>query len=254
LNNSNDAHDSDASESEEEASNEEDLEIINMGTTFILEFDEEADKFRYKARGSRSGKGKTTEYDPQLAKFIGEELLNKIPDWYYIKGFSGHKRGGQIFRAHPNYRGSMWTDWVMIDWGAAWGIQPAHIWTFLDFQFLPDLTDFLIGNTGMRLNKRGIYAVVESAYPNTDVHEVKMSTLLVPIKKEVCNLEPLQRKFYLVDVDAFASLTVRYANCICGADEPTGASVHNFVVSAKRLCGALYSSLRMKPPSVFALE
>jgi hypothetical protein len=183
--------------------------VINTGTVFILELDEDYEGFYkyvpYKSR-SKSSKKKTL-YDPQLSTFIGTQVLENIPEWETIKGFSEHKRNGQIFRAHPNFLGKEWFDWVLIDWGPEWGTQPAHIWTFLDLNELPAGTNFIIGNTGMRLEKPGIYAVVESAYVNTNPNEIEQSTLLIPICKEVNNLLPLERKFYLVDVDTFEAPT-----------------------------------------------
>jgi hypothetical protein len=186
---------------------EEEDEIINGGTPFILRYNEKTEQYQYGIHNSKMVHGKNVRCNSQLATFIGEEILQNIPEWNEIKGFSEHKRNGQIFRAHPNFRGTndAWNDWVMIDWGRAWGIQPCHIWTFLDLQKLPTGTNFPIGHTGMTLNQSGVYAVVESALSNVDENEIKMSTLLLPLEKEVYSLDPLQRKFYLVSVDTFES-------------------------------------------------
>lgn len=185
---------------------EEDDECINSGTAFILHYDAKEELYRYDTSKSRSihDKKKQCDGNQQLAKFIGEEILQKIPAWEDIYGFSEHKRNGQIFRAHPNYRGNnVWNDWVMINWGRPWGVQPGHIWTFLDLENLPTGTNFPVGNTGMNLSRPGVYAVVESAFSDIDDYEIKMSTLLIPIQKEIYSLDPLERKFYLVTVDSF---------------------------------------------------
>ena len=41
-----------------------------------------------------------------------------------------HKRGDQMFCGHPNYRGSPWRDWVLVDWGTD-GKLPSRIWCFV---------------------------------------------------------------------------------------------------------------------------
>jgi hypothetical protein len=187
---------------------EDEAEVVNSGSVFSLWFDEKNQQYQYGIYKSNAVHCNKNVCHQQLATFIGEEIFEKIPGCECISGFSEHKRNKQIFRAHPNYRGTnLWNDWVMIDWGRGWGIQAAQIWTFLNLENLPTGTNFIVGHTNMRLNQPGIYAVVESALSNVDPNEIKMSTLLVPLTKEVFSLDPLERKFYLVSVDAFASPT-----------------------------------------------
>ena len=91
----------------------------------------------------------------------------------------------------------------MIHW-ADMGDQPAHIWTFLDLQDLPPGTNIPLED-GMRLNKAGIYAVVECATPNMNPQEVQKSQFLLPYRKITKSDDPLLRKFYLLDVNTFAA-------------------------------------------------
>jgi len=49
---------------------------------------------------------------------------------------SMHKRNGQLFRGHMCFRGSVWRDWVVVDWGAGCGKMPNKIWGFVDLSKL----------------------------------------------------------------------------------------------------------------------
>ena len=112
-----------------------------------------------------------------------------------------HKRNDTIFRAHPNFRGAPWRDWVLVDWGRD-GVLPAHIWFFVDLSFLPETS---VGNFHGVPLKKGLYAMVESAEPPDDDDEVSWSDIFVPIYKEVEQNDKgrFKRKFYLADVAAF---------------------------------------------------
>lgn len=178
--------------------------ISNEGTAFRFSLDKEIGAYTYVPHKSRSKYRNTFTFDTQLVEYIGN-IFDQIADMNHLIGFSVHKRNNQTFRAHPNFRGEgVWQDWVMIDWGRPFGIQPAHIWTFLDFNDLPTGTNIDLGE-GMRLNKAGVYAVVESALPVEDSDEVERSQFFLPYKKVTQSLDPLRRQFYLVDVDSFAA-------------------------------------------------
>jgi hypothetical protein len=116
-----------------------------------------------------------------------------------------HKRKGQIFRGHPDFKKrGQWNDWATFAWGVH-GRLPAEIWCFVDFSCLPD--NFSC-NFGGSILQKGVYAVVESANfdckpdgsPNT------MSELFVPLIKEVGSIDQegniVERRFYLADVEA----------------------------------------------------
>ena len=50
-----------------------------------------------------------------------------------------------------------------------------------------------------------------------------------------------------------ASPVGKYSNCCAGGPAPTGANVHNPVVYAYKLCGALCTGLRKNPPTLNVL-
>ena len=59
---------------------------------------------------------------------------------------------------------------------------------------------------GTRLDHAGTYAVVEAALPSTDPEVTGRSHYFIPYVKMTQSLEPeLERKFWLVDVEAFVA-------------------------------------------------
>lgn len=161
--------------------------------------------YDYKPNKSRSKYRNLMLFDPQLIRFIGENIFDNLDGIDELFGFSSHKRNDTIFRAHPNFRGEgSWFDWVMVDWGRPYGVHPAQIWAFLDLTNIPVGTNIDLGE-GMRLNVPGTYAVVESALPIEDPVEIEKSQFFIPYRKVTVSVEPLQRQFYLVDVDSFSA-------------------------------------------------
>ena len=121
-----------------------------------------------------------------------------------------HKRNGEIFRAHPKYRGGVWRDWVDINWGDAVGILPGKIWGFVDFTKLPAKNRIRI--SGLHQIEPGVYAIVESATYSTNQTEIDKSEMFVPVIKDVGLMVDgvvSKLRFYLADVETFvAPLTV----------------------------------------------
>ena len=113
-----------------------------------------------------------------------------------------HSREGQMFRAHPNFRGKgPWKDWVMIQWEE--GEYPAQIWGFLDLTDIDEGTQVLLDD-GLRVGS-GIFAIVESC---TYIEEEEpASDLFKPLQLETNQLsdegDVLRRMFYVVDVETF---------------------------------------------------
>ena len=70
---------------------EEEDEIINGGTPFILRYNEKTEQYQYGIHNSKMVHGKNVRCNSQLATFIGEEILQNIPEWNEISGFSEHK-------------------------------------------------------------------------------------------------------------------------------------------------------------------
>jgi hypothetical protein len=112
-----------------------------------------------------------------------------------------HKRKGQIFRGQNKFRGKVWRDWAMIDWGDE-GILPVRIVGFVDLRGLPD--DHTANFLELPL-EQSIFAVVEKAAFLVDQEEIDLSEIFVPITKEVGAITDnvvSELKFWLADVDA----------------------------------------------------
>ena len=116
-----------------------------------------------------------------------------------------HKRGDQIFRGHPNYRGrGMWNDWALFDWGFH-GRLPCEIYCFVDLRRVPQ--DFSIVFASCVVEK-AVYAVVESAEwdKSPDGKFKTCSELFMPLKKEIQVDDDTgkisKRRFYLAPVDS----------------------------------------------------
>ena len=102
------------------------------------------------------------DWDPHVIRYLQDLKERRLP---FLQGqldiFTEHKRDEQIFRGHPNFRGSgLWNDWAL--WyitGYAEPI-PCCIWCFVDLTGIPSGVELVID--GMKID-RGIYAVVEAA-------------------------------------------------------------------------------------------
>ena len=150
---------------------------------------------------------KALAMDPQYLQYVCAiqddlvEFIDKIPIC------AEHCRGGQIFRAHPNYRGKgPWRDWVMIEWQT--GEYPAQICGFLD---LTQLRESVKLSNGTDV-QNGVWAVIESCdYVNIEDGQRK-SEMFTQIIMETQQINPSLRKFYLVDVETFKSPLVVIPN------------------------------------------
>ena len=180
-----------------------------QGSQFECRYDEETDENAlFIGRTTVGNSGMVVESD--FIDFV-KDLQEKVsPFMEKIVVRTEHKRNGEIFRAHIKYRGKIWRDWVEINWGDEDGILPAKIWGFLDLQRLPTNSGVSFG--GVDNLSPAVYAVVESATYSTNMTEINMSDIFVPIVKEVgrvTNGEVSGLKFYLAEVEAFtAPLTV----------------------------------------------
>jgi hypothetical protein len=136
---------------------------------------------------------------------IQEDLAHLFP---IVPICAEHSRGGQIFRAHPNFMGKgAWRDWVMINWEG--GALPGKIWGFIDLSTMPNGTMVVLRN-GAQV-QQGTFAIIESTdYVEVDEEpgpDVITSDLFTEIMLETNTLseagEVTVRKYYLVDVEAF---------------------------------------------------
>lgn len=144
----------------------------------------------------------------ELCKFFVnlQEKVRQYCGKLYLR--TEHTRHGQIFRAHPYYRGRVWRDWVVVDWGEE-GKLPNKIYGFIDLSGLPSNNGITHG--GLDEIPPGMYAIVESAnyYEGTTRH--RASELFLPLRKEVARMENgfvTEMQFYLADVEAFVEPTV----------------------------------------------
>ena len=162
--------------------------------------------------GSKAGSKNpaTKMWDTRVVKFL-HRLQIKLNKWIKprLEIRTEHKRHGQIFRGHPNYRKEgPWRDWVTVDWGEDYGVQPALIWCFVVLDGLPKSNkkkekhkDRL--NHGECQLEDGVFAVIESASFLKQPQNAKASMLFRRLKLEMKNVHgEWKRKFYLVDTEA----------------------------------------------------
>jgi hypothetical protein len=177
---------------------------IHTGDTRIIVYENESGDACYDLVSDSRFKAQT-HWNTQLVEFL-LQLQNLVLSNSNgsMSIYTCHRRNGQIFRGHPNFRGKgPWKDWVWIDWGAGYGKLPSHIWCFvviegMEFQGRngPVFGGIKVGN--------GVFGVVETAV--ADENEEMRSELMAPYLKEVQFDDQGtigNRSFYLADTDAF---------------------------------------------------
>ena len=161
-----------------------------------------------------------------------------------------HKRDGQIFRGHPNFKKrGQWNDWAVFDWGTNHGKLPAEIWCFVDFSELPD--DFSMDFGDCKIQK-GVFAVVESSYYDVkeDGSPNSTSEMFTPLIKEadfVVDGNIRQRKFYLADVEAIVS-------SVCVIPDVGCNKLRYFEVAARKTWPKLFVNWLMATHKMDAYE
>ncbi len=91
-----------------------------------------------------------------------------------------------------------------MNWGEE-GRLPCHIWCFVVLEGLPNRRNAPEFG-GIKLNRDGVYAVMESSEIETSEQEIGRSSLLLPIRKTVdLDADGVVRKrhFFLADTAAF---------------------------------------------------
>jgi hypothetical protein len=120
-----------------------------------------------------------------------------------------HTRDGTIFRASFDYRGHIWRDWVIVDWGRD-GKLPNKLWGFVDFRGLPaNLPRHSQINFGGIANiQPSICAIVEAAELSPEVEGDVPCALFTRLHTEVGGMRDgyvSKMKFYLADAEAFTN-------------------------------------------------
>jgi hypothetical protein len=109
------------------------------------------------------------------------------------------------------FRGSVWRDWVVVDWGAGFGKIPNKIWGFVDLSKLRKNSRIKFG--GINQLEPTVYAVVESAGLVDGSEETE---LLKEVETEVEDFSVggyvTKYMFYLAPVDAFVEPAVVIPN------------------------------------------
>jgi hypothetical protein len=173
-------------------------------------WDDEVNKPNFKILSRMQDKHKVAMEDGflQFALGIQNDLAHLFP---VLPICAEHSRGGQIFRAHPNFMGKgPWRDWVMIDWEGV-GALPAKIWGFIDLSCMPKGTTVLLTNADEAQVHQGVFAIIESAeyteVPEEPGPEVITSDIFTEIVIDTTTIgadgKVQVRKYYLVDVEAF---------------------------------------------------
>ncbi len=157
------------------------------------------------------GKNKYLIMEQQFVDFV--DGLKRIVG-NNIPGFcvrTEHKRNNVIFRASTLFRGKVWRDWVMVDWGEE-GVLPCQIWGFVD---LRALSPEFHANYGYADLQPEIYAIVESASVLTGHTDGPNSELFVPLVKQVGGFTHDRVShfcFYLAEVESFVKPVVVVPN------------------------------------------
>ena len=185
-------------------------QVVTTGTAISVLYDDTAGRMSFNFRRNA---GAHRVWETPIVNFLGN-LQQHVEQEFGIDDLdvrTEHKRGGQIFRGHPNYRqGGQWNDWAVFDWGPLHGKLPAEIWCFVDFSEAN--ANFRTRFAGCSL-ECGVYAVVESSTfcPNVAANgePINTSDLFKPIIKEMpapdANGIIAGRNFYLANVEAIVS-------------------------------------------------
>lgn len=178
-----------------------DVSVSTSGTRIRVWVDPQSGQHKYKIVSRMSNK-EDVIIDDQLLSFLChvQDNLKDHLDTGELLIKTEHRRYGQIFRAHPNYRSAgTWQDWVQVNWGR--DKLASELWCFLDLTDLPAAQSFEIGAVSV---SKGVFAVVECA---VEVEDDEFDCdIIQPLEKEIGQIGEdgiIERKFYLADTEAF---------------------------------------------------
>ena len=134
--------------------------------------------------GGRSKFKKRTRWSNDLVQFLYDLqglLSERLGQEHELQIFTSHKRGSQMWRGHPNYRGKgHWRDWAWVDYGVD-GEFCCHIWCFVAVPRIPGRGRLEYGTTWL---EEGTFAVVETSKVGKPLEGERVSELLMPLNKD----------------------------------------------------------------------
>ena len=197
---------------------------VETGGTQLWVYRDENQEAQWKM-GGRSQFRESSTWNNEVIEFLCDlqDVIQEAVEVPELEIYTYHKRGDDIFRGHPNYRGAgHWRDWVWVQWDEEYC---CHIWCFV---VLPDLEGRDVHFGGMPLEE-GVFAVVESTEKVLLTDKERESELLVPIEKErvVNSVDGVtSKKLYLADTKAFVAPA-------CVVPDIGGPSNRYFVVESR---------------------
>jgi hypothetical protein len=173
--------------------------IATKGTPIDVFWDDDGGRAAWQFTSSRAANQEKVQWDQDLVEYLVELQDNVLQSKLEI--LTEHRRDGQFFRGHPNYRqGGRWNDWVLFDWGNG-DKTPSQIWCFIDLTVLPDGFSKKIDTITVQ---KGIYAVVESTEYDAEHNDSELFLPCIKTSKQVNGDGSIrQRQFYLADTEAF---------------------------------------------------
>lgn len=184
-----------------------DLEVHTGGAPIrILEDPEHEDGCTHRVLG-RSKRRDNTVWMQEIVTFLHElqqKVIDHIPD-VCLRVLTEHRRGTNVFRGHPNFRGEgPWKDWAIVDWGRKWGKLPSHIWCFVSLSQMPTGRKRI--QHGGQVLEDGVCAVCEVAECDKDAVNITKSDLFTPLLLETKGLDEdgdvIGRQFHLANTEA----------------------------------------------------
>ena len=159
----------------------------------------------------KQAKMHVTHVELDLINFIAE-LQDRVKlDIPQMKLLTLHRRNGVIFRGSASFRGSVWRDWVVVDWGSAYAKLLCRILGFVDLTYLRNNSRINIG--GINNLQSGVYAVVESSkYVESPTNTELLTEIEIEVGGFMAGGYVSKLVFYLASVEAFVEPTVVVPN------------------------------------------
>ena len=157
--------------------------VIKTGDTQVrVGFNEETGVSEFRL-GGKSKYKKSTRWsnDPVHFLFNLQDVLSeRLRVEHELEIFRAHKRGDELSRGHPNFRGKgLWRDWAWVIYGND-GKFCYHIWCFVVIPRVPG-NRISYGRTWL---EEGTFAVVETSKNGKLLPGERTSELIMPINKD----------------------------------------------------------------------